>query len=50
VPQLGETVELVHGYAPTGVNLHDAYLVLEQDVVVDVWPVHPPARAPPAFL
>lgn len=50
VPQLGEAVELVHGYAPTGVNLHDAYLVLEQDVVVDVWPVHPRGSGPPAFL
>lgn len=48
--RLGEKIELVHGYAPTGVNLHDAYLVLERDTVVDVWPVNPRGSGPPAFV
>jgi D-serine deaminase-like pyridoxal phosphate-dependent protein len=38
---LGETVELVPGYAPTTVNLYDAYHVVEGGVVTDIWPVIP---------
>jgi len=37
--KLGDTVELVPGYAPTTVNLYDAYHVVEKDVVVDIWPI-----------
>jgi D-serine deaminase-like pyridoxal phosphate-dependent protein len=37
----GDTVELIPGYAPTTVNLYDAYHVVESDVVVDIWPVVP---------
>jgi D-serine deaminase-like pyridoxal phosphate-dependent protein len=47
---VGDTVELVHGYAPTGVNLHDAFLVLEEGAVVEVWPVNPRGSAPPPFV
>jgi D-serine deaminase-like pyridoxal phosphate-dependent protein len=36
---VGDTVELVPGYAPTTVNLHAVYHVVRNDVVVDVWPV-----------
>ena len=39
--KLGDTVELVPGYAPTTVNLYDAYHVVEKDVVVDIWPIIP---------
>ena len=36
---VGDTVELVPGYAPTTVNLHAAYHVVRNDVVTDVWPI-----------
>jgi D-serine deaminase-like pyridoxal phosphate-dependent protein len=39
--KLGDTVELIPGYAPTTVNLYDAYHVVEKDVVVDIWPILP---------
>lgn len=39
--QLGDTVELVPGYAPTTVNLYDAYHVVQDGVVVDIWPIVP---------
>ena len=38
---LGDTVELVPGYAPTTVNLYDVYHVVENGVVVDIWPIIP---------
>jgi D-serine deaminase-like pyridoxal phosphate-dependent protein len=38
---LGDTVELVPGYAPSTVNLYDVYHVVEDGVVVDIWPVVP---------
>ncbi|GAH75630.1 unnamed protein product, partial [marine sediment metagenome] len=37
----GDTVELVPGYAPTTVNLYDVYHVVEDDTVVDIWPIVP---------
>ena len=37
----GDTVELITGYAPTTVNFYDAYHVVENDVVVDIWPIIP---------
>ena len=37
----GDTVEFNPGYAPTTVNLYDAYHVVENDVVVDIWPIIP---------
>ena len=39
--KLGDTVELIPGYAPTTVNLYDAYHVVEEGVVVDIWPIIP---------
>jgi len=39
--RVGDVVELVPGYAPGTVNWYDAYHVVEDDVVVDVWPVVP---------
>ena len=39
--KLGDTVELVPGYAPSTVNLYDAYHVVQNDVVVDIWPIIP---------
>lgn len=40
-PRVGDVVELVPGYAPSTVNLYDAYHVVEDDRVVDVWPIVP---------
>jgi len=37
----GDKVEFVPGYAPTTVNLYDAYHVFENDVVADIWPIIP---------
>lgn len=39
--KLGDTVELTPGYAPTTVNLYDAYHVVQNDVVADIWPIIP---------
>jgi D-serine deaminase-like pyridoxal phosphate-dependent protein len=39
--KLGDTVELIPGYAPSTVNLYDAYHVVENGTVVDIWPVVP---------
>lgn len=39
--QVGDVVELVPGYAPSTVNLYDAYHVVEDERVVDIWPVIP---------
>jgi D-serine deaminase-like pyridoxal phosphate-dependent protein len=36
---VGDTVELMPGYGPTTVNLYDCYYVVEDDRIVDVWPV-----------
>jgi 3-hydroxy-D-aspartate aldolase len=38
---LGDTMEFIPGYAPTTVNLYDAYHVVKNDVVVDIWPIIP---------
>jgi len=39
--RVGDIVELVPGYAPATINWYDAYHVLEDDQVVDIWPVIP---------
>jgi D-serine deaminase-like pyridoxal phosphate-dependent protein len=39
--RVGDVVSLVPGYAPSTVNWYDAFHVVEDDVVVDVWPVIP---------
>jgi len=36
---VGDRVELLPGYSPTTVNLYDIYCVVEDDVVIDVWPI-----------
>jgi D-serine deaminase-like pyridoxal phosphate-dependent protein len=38
---VGDRVRLIPGYAPSTVNLYDAYHVVADDLVVDVWPVFP---------
>lgn len=38
---VGDVVELLPGYAPGTVNWYDAYHVVEDDRVVDIWPVVP---------
>lgn len=39
--KLGDTAELIPGYAPSTVNLYDVYHVVEGGVVVDIWPIIP---------
>ena len=46
--ELGDTAEVAHSYAPTGVNLHDVFHVIEGGVVTDIWPVSPRGSGPPA--
>jgi D-serine deaminase-like pyridoxal phosphate-dependent protein len=35
----GDQVRVVSGYAPLTANLHEVYHVIEDDMVVDLWPV-----------
>jgi D-serine deaminase-like pyridoxal phosphate-dependent protein len=37
----GDTVQLLPGYAPSTINLYDAYHVVEDGQVVDIWPIVP---------
>jgi D-serine deaminase-like pyridoxal phosphate-dependent protein len=37
--KVGDLVQLVAGYGPTTVNLHDAFLVVRDGLVEDVWPI-----------
>lgn len=39
--KVGDVVQLVPGYSPSTVNWYDAYHVIEDEVVVDIWPVIP---------
>ena len=36
---VGDRVRLVSGYGPTTANLHDAFLVVRGETVVDAWPI-----------
>jgi D-serine deaminase-like pyridoxal phosphate-dependent protein len=36
---VGDRVELIPGYCPTTVHLHEVYHVVERGMVVDLWPV-----------
>ena len=36
---VGQRVELIPSYAPTTINLHDVYYVVQEGVVIDIWPV-----------
>ena len=39
--RVGDAVALVPGYSPSTVNWYDAYHVVRDDVVIDVWPIIP---------
>jgi len=39
--RVGDQVALVPGYSPSTVNWYDAYHVIHEDVVVDIWPIIP---------
>jgi D-serine deaminase-like pyridoxal phosphate-dependent protein len=39
--RVGDSVALVPGYSPTTVNWYDAFHVVRDDIVVDIWPVIP---------
>jgi D-serine deaminase-like pyridoxal phosphate-dependent protein len=39
--RVGDVVELIPGYAPGTVNWYDAYHVVKEDRVIDIWPVVP---------
>ncbi|HEY1763417.1 MAG TPA: DSD1 family PLP-dependent enzyme [Opitutaceae bacterium] len=47
---VGDTAELVPGYAPSTVNLYDVFHVVENGTVVDVWPVVPRGPSHVGFL
>jgi D-serine deaminase-like pyridoxal phosphate-dependent protein len=38
---VGDSVALVPGYSPTTVNWYDAFHVVRDDVVIDIWPIIP---------
>jgi len=38
---IGDTVALVPGYSPSTINMYDVYHVVENGVIVDIWPVIP---------
>ncbi len=40
-PALGRVIRLIPGYGPSTVNAFDAYHVIQDGVVVDIWPVVP---------
>jgi D-serine deaminase-like pyridoxal phosphate-dependent protein len=46
---LGDTAEVMGGYGPTTVNLHEVFHVIEDGVVTDIWPVNPRGSGPPSF-
>jgi D-serine deaminase-like pyridoxal phosphate-dependent protein len=46
---LGDPAEVIAGYGPTTVNLHDVFHVVENGVVMDIWPVNPRGPGRPAF-
>ncbi len=37
--KVGDVVEVIPGYAPLTVNLHEVYHVVQDGVVIDIWPV-----------
>src|SRR6516162_8452529 len=39
--RVGDAVALVPGYSPSTVNWYDAYHVVRDEVVVDIWPIIP---------
>jgi D-serine deaminase-like pyridoxal phosphate-dependent protein len=39
--KVGDCITLVPGYAPSTVNFYDAFHVVQDDIVVDIWPVVP---------
>ncbi len=39
--RVGDPVALVPGYSPSTVNWYDAYHVVREDIVVDIWPIIP---------
>ena len=41
VLKVGDCVSLVPGYSPSTVNCYDAFHIVQDDVVVDIWPVIP---------
>ena len=48
--QTGDKLEIISGYAPTTVNLHDAIFVIQDKKVVDIWPVFPRGPMDKGFL
>lgn len=48
--EAGDRVELVSGYAPTTVNLHDVIFLIEDEKVTDLWPVFPRGPQDKGFL
>lgn len=40
-PEIGDQVRIIPGYAPTTINTFDAFHVIRDNVVIDIWPVVP---------
>lgn len=47
---LGDVTEVLAGYGPTTVNLHDVFHVVEDGVVTDIWPINPRGCGPSPFI
>lgn len=47
---LGDTAEVMGGYGPTTVNLHEVFHIIEDGVVTDIWPINPRGSGPPSFV
>jgi D-serine deaminase-like pyridoxal phosphate-dependent protein len=47
--RVGDRVSLIPGYAPEAVNLHEAFHVVRDGIVVDVWPVLARGAGPGAW-
>lgn len=49
-PAVGDIVTLVPGYTPATVAMHDVLHVVEEGVVVDLWPVLPRGPSDPSLM
>jgi D-serine deaminase-like pyridoxal phosphate-dependent protein len=47
---VGDVTEVMAGYGPTTVNLHDVFHVVEGGVITDIWPVIPRGPSRPESL
>jgi D-serine deaminase-like pyridoxal phosphate-dependent protein len=48
--KIGDRGQLVPGYAPTTVNLHDVLFLARDGVIVEIWPIFPRGSGHHGFL